>query len=115
MGHGQAQRPGGAQIHHEFDGGGQLHRQVPRLLAAQDADDIAGGAAEQVGQIGAIAEQGTGMAGAISAPRPRAARKSTTNSKCVGFSTGRWLTGVPLAARTTCRAARRNPSLISGP
>ena len=61
MGHGQAQRPGGAQIHHEFDGGGQLHRQVPRLLAAQDADDIAGGAAEQVGQIGAVAEQGTGM------------------------------------------------------
>ena len=50
-----------------------------------------------------------------STPSAFAARMSITSSKRVGFSTGKALSGVPVAARTNCRAARRKPSLMSGP
>ena len=57
----KAERPRRPQIHDELEGGGKRDRQVARPLAAQDARHVAGGTAEQVGQAGAVGEQGAEM------------------------------------------------------
>jgi hypothetical protein len=44
MGYGKAKRLGGLEVHGHLELGRELHREIARLLAAQDAIDISGGA-----------------------------------------------------------------------
>ena len=50
--HGEAERLGGLEVDDQLVLGRRLHRQVGRLLALEDAIDVAGRAPEQVDQIG---------------------------------------------------------------
>jgi hypothetical protein len=43
-GHGKTERLGGLEVHDHFEFCRKLHREIARLLAAQDAIDIGGGA-----------------------------------------------------------------------
>jgi hypothetical protein len=53
----EAERLGGLKVDHEFESGGSHHRQVGRLLALEDAIDIAGRSSVLVDKISAIGEQ----------------------------------------------------------
>ena len=55
--HVEAERLGGLEIDHQLVLGRRLHRQVGRLLALEDAVDIAGRAAVLVDRIGPVGDQ----------------------------------------------------------
>ena len=55
--HREAERLGSLEIDHQLVLGRRLHRQVGRLLALEDAIDIAGGAPVLVEQIGPVGDQ----------------------------------------------------------
>jgi hypothetical protein len=54
---GNAERLGGLKVYDHLELGRKLHREIGRLLAAQDAIDIRGGATPGVYQIGSVGEQ----------------------------------------------------------
>ena len=58
--HVEAERLGGLEIDHQLVLGRRLHRQVGRLLALEDAIDIAGRAPVLVDQIRPVGDQATG-------------------------------------------------------
>ena len=58
--HVEAERLGGLEIDHQLVLGRRLHRQVGRLLAFEDAIDIAGRAPVLVDEIRSIGDQATG-------------------------------------------------------
>ena len=58
--HFEAERLGGVQVDHQLKLGGRLHREVGRLLALEDAIDVAGRAAELVGKIRPVGDQTAG-------------------------------------------------------
>ena len=47
-GYGKAERRGGLAVHDHLELGRELHREIARLFAAQDAIDIGGGATKEV-------------------------------------------------------------------
>ena len=55
--HGQFKRLGGLEVDHQFVLGRRLHRQVGRLLALEDAIDVAGRAPELIEKIRPIGDQ----------------------------------------------------------
>ena len=55
--HGQAKRLRGLEVDHQLELGRLLHRQVGRLLALEDAVDVAGRAAGRIGRIGPVGHQ----------------------------------------------------------
>src|SRR6516162_10303463 len=55
--HGKAERLGGLEVHDHLKFRRKLHREIARLLAAQDAIHISGGAAIVVYRVGSIGEQ----------------------------------------------------------
>src|SRR6516225_6670625 len=56
-GYGKAERRGGLAVHEHLELGRQLHREIARLLAAQDAIDISGGAPKVVYLVDSVGEQ----------------------------------------------------------
>ena len=58
--HGEAERLRGLEIDHQLEFGRRLHRQVGRLLALEDAIDVAGGLPVLVDPIRPIGDQPTG-------------------------------------------------------
>src|SRR5215831_10309250 len=58
--HGEAERLGGLPIEYDLILGWRLHRQVGRLLAFEDAVDVAGCLAELIDEIGPIRHQTAG-------------------------------------------------------
>ena len=58
--HVEAERLGGLEIDHQLVLGRRLHRQVGRLLAFEDAIDVACRAAVLVDEIGPIGDQAAG-------------------------------------------------------
>src|SRR6516165_7726337 len=56
-GYREAKRLGGLEVHGHLELGGQLHREIARLRAAQDAIDIDGGATNDVYQVDSVGEQ----------------------------------------------------------
>ena len=71
--HGEAERLGGLEVDHQLVLGRRLHRQVGRLLALEDAIDVAGRAPVLVDQIGPIGDQAAGGDEEAVRSRPRAA------------------------------------------
>jgi hypothetical protein len=57
MGYGKAERRGGLAVHDHLEPGRELHREITRLLAAQDAIDISGGATIGVYRVDSVREQ----------------------------------------------------------
>ena len=57
---GEAERLGGLEVERQFVLGWRLHRQVGRLLALEDAVDVAGRAPELVENIRPIGDQAAG-------------------------------------------------------
>ena len=57
--HVEAERLGGLEVDHQFVFGRRLHRQVGRLLALEDAVDVAGRAPVLVERIGPVGDQAT--------------------------------------------------------
>ena len=55
--HGEAERLGGLEVDHQLVLGRRLHRQVGRLLALEDAVDVAGRAPVLVDEIRPIGDQ----------------------------------------------------------
>jgi hypothetical protein len=55
--YGKAERGGGLAVHGHFELGRELHREIARLLAAQDAIDISGGATPVVFLVDSLGEQ----------------------------------------------------------
>ena len=55
--HVEAERLGGLEVHDHFEFCRKLHRQIAGFLAAQDAIDISGGAANGVYRVGSVGEQ----------------------------------------------------------
>ena len=53
----EAERLGGLEVDHQLEFGRCLHRQVGRLLALEDAVDVAGRAPVLVDKIGPIGDQ----------------------------------------------------------
>ena len=70
--HVEAERLGGLEIDHQFVLGRRLHRQVGRLLALEDAIDVAGGAPVLVDEIRPIGDQAAGGDEEAVRSRPRA-------------------------------------------
>src|SRR6516225_8632597 len=60
----KAERLGGLVVHDHLKLGRQLHREIARLLAAQDAIDIGGGATPVVSQVDSVGEQ-TAVSGGV--------------------------------------------------
>ena len=59
-GYGKAERLGGLEVHDHLVFRRELHREIARFRAAQDAIDIGGGTTKvvyQVGQVGSVGEQ----------------------------------------------------------
>ena len=71
--HGEAERLGGLEIDHQLVLGRRLHRQVGRLLALEDAVDVAGRAPVLVDQIRPIGDQAAAGDEVAVGSRPRAA------------------------------------------
>jgi hypothetical protein len=57
----EAKRPGGFQIDYKLIFDGRLHWKIGRLLALEDAIDIAGRTAVLIGEIGPIGDQAAGV------------------------------------------------------
>jgi hypothetical protein len=57
----QTERLGGLQVDHEFVLGRRLHRQIGRLLAFENAIDVAGRAAELVDQVRPVGDETTAV------------------------------------------------------
>src|SRR6516162_8661845 len=55
--HGKTERLGGLEVHGHLELGRELHREIARLLAAQDAIHIGGGATKRVYPVGCVGEQ----------------------------------------------------------
>src|SRR6516225_4892585 len=55
--HGDAQRPGGLEVHDHLEFCRKLHREIARLLAAQNAIHIGGGATKEVYLVDSVGEQ----------------------------------------------------------
>src|SRR5262249_48696834 len=55
--YGKAERRGGLAVHDHLEFCWELHREIARLLAAQDAIDISGGATKVVYPVGCVGEQ----------------------------------------------------------
>jgi hypothetical protein len=55
--HFKAERFGGLEVDHQLVFGRRLHRKVSRLLALEDAVDVAGCAPELVYEIGTVGDQ----------------------------------------------------------
>src|SRR5215471_17486033 len=55
--YGQAKCLGGLEVHNHLKFCRKLHREIARLLAAQDAIDIGGGATPAVCPVGSVGEQ----------------------------------------------------------
>jgi hypothetical protein len=51
---------GGLAVHDHLELGRKLHREIARLIAAQDAIDIGGGATKVVYRVGLLGEQTAG-------------------------------------------------------
>ena len=58
--HVEAERLGGLEVDHQLVFGRRLHRQVGRLLALEDAVDVAGRAPILVDDIGPVGDQAAG-------------------------------------------------------
>src|SRR6516162_387576 len=58
-GYGKAERLGGLEVDDHLELGRQLHREIARLLAAQDAIDIGGGTTRVVYLVDSVGEQAT--------------------------------------------------------
>ena len=71
--HVEAERLGGLEVDHQFVLGRRLHRQVGRLLALEDAIDVAGRAAVLVDDIRPIGDQAAAGDEEAIGSRPRAA------------------------------------------
>ena len=71
--HVEAERLGGLEIDHQLVLGRRLHRQVGRLLALEDAVDVAGRAPVLVDEIRPVGDQAAGGDEEASRSRPRAA------------------------------------------
>ena len=56
-GYGKTERLGGPEVHGHLKFGRKLHREIARLLTAQDAIDIGGGTTKVVYQVGRVGEQ----------------------------------------------------------
>src|SRR6516164_4132683 len=56
-GYGKTECRGGLAVHDHLELGRKLHREIARLLAAQNAIDISGGATKEVHTVGSIGEQ----------------------------------------------------------
>jgi len=59
-GYGKTERLGGLEVEDHLELGRKLHREIARLLAAQDAVHIVGGATPEVHQVDSVAEQTAG-------------------------------------------------------
>ena len=59
----EAERLGGLEVDDQLVLGRRLHRQVGRLLALEDAVDVAGGASILVDQVRPVGDQATGCDG----------------------------------------------------
>ena len=70
--HVEAERLGGLEIDHQLVLGRRLHRQVGRLLALEDAIDVAGRAPVLVDQIRPVGDQAAGGDERRVRSRPRA-------------------------------------------
>src|SRR5215468_4423187 len=57
--YGKAERRGGPAVYDHLELGRKLHREIARLLAAQDAIHIGGGATKDVYHVGSVGEQTT--------------------------------------------------------
>ena len=57
MGVWQGECLGGLAVHDHLELGRKLHREIARLLAAQDAIDIGGGTTIVVYRVGSVGEQ----------------------------------------------------------
>ena len=68
----EAERLGGLEVDHQLVLGRRLHRQVGRLLALEDAVDVAGRAPVLVDQIRPIGDQAAGGDERADRGRPRA-------------------------------------------
>src|SRR6516162_2148018 len=69
-GYGKAKRLGGLEVHGHLELGRKLHREIARLLAAQDAINIGGGATPEVYPVGSVGEQ-TGVSRELKYPIDR--------------------------------------------
>ena len=56
-GYRKTERRGGLAVHGHLKFCRKLHRKIARLLAAQDAIDISGGATKEVYQVGSVGKQ----------------------------------------------------------
>src|SRR6516225_5286256 len=56
-GYRKAERLGGLEVHGHLKLGRELYREIARLLAAQDAIDISGGATKEVYLVDSVGEQ----------------------------------------------------------
>src|SRR6516165_4520473 len=56
-GYGKIERVGGLAVHDHLEPGRELHREIARLLAAQDAIHIGGGTTKGVYHVGSVGEQ----------------------------------------------------------
>src|SRR6516225_2117293 len=56
-GYGKTERRGGLAVHGHLVFRRQLHREITRLLAAQNAIDIGGGTTPVVSRVGSVEEQ----------------------------------------------------------
>ena len=70
--HFEAERLGGLEVDDQLVLGRRLHRQVGRLLALEDAIDVAGRASVLVDEIGPIGDQAAGGDEVAFGSRPRA-------------------------------------------
>ena len=71
--HFEAERLGGFEIDHQFELGRRLHRQVGRLLALEDAVNVAGCAPVLVDEIRSIRDQAAAGDEEAFDSKPRAA------------------------------------------
>src|SRR5262245_4969468 len=55
--HGEAENFGGLEVDHQLVFGRRLYREVSRLLALEDAIDVAGGAPMQVDSVGPVGDE----------------------------------------------------------
>ena len=56
-GYGKTKRIGGLEVQDHLELGRKLHREIARLLTAQDAIDISGGATKDVYPVDSVGEQ----------------------------------------------------------
>jgi len=69
-GYGKTERRGGLAVQDHFKIGRKLHREIARLLAAQDAIHIGGGTTPVVYHVGSAGEQ-TAVSGKVRRPKNR--------------------------------------------